>query len=119
MVPTALGLGIELPWAGGIPARVSVEELGLCTTGGNPAVLPAGHIYIGQGHYSHRLQRTKWASPFSPGIHGNAAECVSFYLDHIWKQGLADQVKKLQGMTLVCDCRLKEPCTGDALAAEF
>ena len=28
MIPTALGLGIKLPRAGGIPARVSAEELG-------------------------------------------------------------------------------------------
>ena len=119
MIPTALGLGIKPPWVGGIPARVSIDELGLETTKGKPAELPAGHVYIGQGHYSHRLMKTKWASPFLPGIHGTASDCVGFYLDHIRKQDLVDQIKELQNMTLVCDCRLGEPCTGDALAAEF
>ena len=121
MIPTALGLGIKPPWAGGIPARISIEELDfrIKTTRGKPAELPAEHVYIGQGHHSHRLIRNKWASPFLPGIHGTASDCVGFYLDHIRKQGLVDQIQELQGMTLVCDCRPGEPCTGDALAAEF
>ena len=134
MIPMALGLGIELPQAGGIPAHVAVKDLDGWnldgktqgstseedhdTTGGEPAELPAGHVYIGQGHRWHRLRRTKWASPFLPGVHGTASDCVGFYLDHIRKRDLVEQIKELQGKTLVCDCKPGEPCTGDALAAE-
>jgi hypothetical protein len=119
MIPMAHGLGIQPPRAGGIPARVSAKEVGLETIRGKPAELPAGHVNIGQGHYSHRLQKTKWASPFLPGIHGSASECVAQYLDHIWKHGLVIQIEELRGATLVCDCEPGVPCTGDALAAGF
>jgi hypothetical protein len=68
MLPMARGLSIQLPRAGGIPAQVSANEVGLGTTRGKQAELPAGHVYIGRGHYPYRLQKNKWAAPLQPGI---------------------------------------------------
>ena len=123
MIPTALGLGISPPQADGIPIRRSVSELGLHTARRflhtKPAELPQNYIYIGQGHHSHRLKKTKWASPFLPGVHGTAVECVGLYLDHLSKAGLMGCIQELRGKVLVSDCGPDEPCTGDALAAEF
>ena len=77
MVPMALSLGIKAARAGSIPARVSALELGLQTVAGKPTVLPPRHSYIGQASHRHQLARTKWASPFMPGRHSSASECVA------------------------------------------
>ena len=111
MVPMALELGILLPHADGVLKRVKAFN--------KIKKLPLDHIYIGQGSSAHSVMPTKWSSPFSPGVHGSASECVALYLDHIWKQGLMDQIEELRGMTLVCDCEPDEPCRGDALTAAF
>ena len=118
MLPMALGLGIDPPHAGGIPVRRSTDEVHQHSPGGGSKDLPPDHVYVGQGRGPHELQRSKWASPFVPGSHGTATECVCFYLDHLRKTELLGDIHELLGKTLVSDQKPGEPCIKDALAAE-
>lgn len=54
---------------------------------------------------SHRLKRTKWASPFTPG---HDAPLVM--------EKLGNSLQELQGVTLVCDCQHGGLCEADMLA---
>ena len=119
MLPTAISSGLDVPEdvIHGVPKRPTVTELGLRTTEGKPAQLQAEELYI--GHFHHRLQRTKWASPFIVGQHGNVQQCLAKCIDHVRPGGLAEDIHELRSMTLVCDCPPVSPCIGDALALEF
>ena len=121
MVPTALKLGLKAPGtdANGVPGRASVAEKQLHTRFGAPATLAENEIYIGAGHFSHRLKTTKWASPFIVGQDGSAQRCVALYMDHARSVGLLKDILELKGKTLICDCPEGILCTGDALALEF
>lgn len=67
-------------------------------------VLSDGQL-VGQGHHSHRLKRTKWASPFTPG------HDVPLVMEN-----LGSSLQELQGVTLVCDCQHGGLCEADMLA---
>ena len=75
-------------------------------------------VYVGQGHHSHRLKRTKWASPFVAGQHGSVTDCMVLYVGHLHKTGLIQQISELQGMRLLSDCRAEVPCVAHVLMAE-
>ena len=108
MMPMALQLGINvahMPGAGGIPARKSTQAAaGMVTVAGKPAQLKADEVYVGQGLFSHRLRKTKWASPFHVGRDGTAQECVRKYTDWLHRRGPISHIEELVGKTLVCDC---------------
>ncbi|CAE7812806.1 unnamed protein product [Symbiodinium sp. CCMP2592] len=78
-------------------------------------LLPPGAIYIGQGHHSHRLPRTKWAAPMVAGHDCSFDEFLPRYVQHI-KDNLGDQLPELFGKTLVVDEITAWPSEGDALA---
>ena len=117
MLPMALALGLEvtrqprqvallnLPTRRRMPPR-----LGVCLT--------ADEIYIGPGHHSHRQRTTKWASPFFPGQHGSAADCLALYADYLRSRGLIPQIGELYGMRLLSDRSAEVPCVADVLIAE-
>ena len=77
--------------------------------------LPAGAIYVGQGHHSHRLPTTCWKSPFVAGHDCAPDEVMPLYIDHI-KRNFDQELHSLLGKTLVCDCAEDELCEADVLA---
>ena len=113
MLVTALHMGLR-------PAEARARGVPLrCVAGDIPdRVLPADHIYIGQGHFSHRWPVGPWTNPFIPGRDGTSFETVILYMQWIRDQHhlLAD-LHQLRGMTLVCDCSHSQLCHGDVLAA--
>ena len=78
--------------------------------------LPAGCIYVGRGHHSHRLQTTEWKAPVVPGFDCSDDEWVCRYVDFICNSPLWDKLPQLQGSTLVCDCPWQSLCEADLLA---
>ena len=77
--------------------------------------LPSGHVYVGQGHHSHRLPVTKWASPFVPGHSCSGSDWLPLYVEHIIQHFEADS-HELCGCVLACDCPLEATCEADVLA---
>ena len=112
MTPTALGLGLE-PLDAAEAARV--PKRGVVTDYLVEGHLPEGVVYVGRGHHSHRLKRSKWACPYVPGHHCAADEWAPRYIEHIALH-LWDNLGELQGHTLVCDCPVEVYCERDVLA---
>ncbi|CAE7815841.1 unnamed protein product [Symbiodinium sp. CCMP2592] len=113
MAPLALSLGLTPPCdeeANRIPQRRAVAEIQR-----EDGSLPPGAIYVGQGHHSHRLPRTKWAAPMVAGHDCPFDEFLPRYVQHI-KDNLGDQLPELFGKTLVVDEITAWPSEGDALA---
>ncbi|CAE7538614.1 unnamed protein product [Symbiodinium sp. CCMP2592] len=111
MAPLAISLGLTPPEeANRIPQRRAVAEIQR-----EDGLLPPGAIYIGQGHHSHRLPRTKWAAPMVAGHDCSFDEFLPRYVQHI-KDNLGDQLPELFGKTLVVDEITAWPSEGDALA---
>lgn len=79
MAPLAISLGLrplDEAEASRIPLRAVVADV-IAEEG----VLPAGHLYVGVGSHSHRLQTTKWASPAlatAPRTNGWCAMLTTF-----------------------------------------
>ena len=78
--------------------------------------LPPNHVYVGQGRGSHRLAKTKWASPVIPGLNSQSNDWLWHYVAHIYESGLVNDLRELQGKVLVCDCPFCDPCEADVLA---
>ena len=119
MLPMAIQM--QLPGIHGItprwlPTRISskclVKEIRGREEGKNDhrgkkerVTLPADSVYVGQGHFLARFTTTKWTSPFTEGVHGQAAECILKYVGHIRSSELVHQVAELHGKRLVCECQ--------------
>ena len=80
--------------------------------------LPALHVYVGPGHHRHRLRRTKWAPPLTPGHDCSLEEWLPRYVEHVYSN-LVDDLGELKGVTLVCDCQHGGVCEADMLAGRF
>ena len=115
MAPLALGLGLYPPdpsEAARIPRRAQDPQVDLIEKG----KLPPNHVYVGQGRGSHRLAKTKWASPVIPGLNSQSNDWLWHYVAHIYESGLVNDLRELQGKVLVCDCPFCDPCEADVLA---
>ena len=113
MTPLALSLRLaplDAEEAARVPVRARVEEV-LQPDG----QLPANHVYVGQGHHSHRLPLSIWASPFTAGHDCSEDDWFCLYVNHVCSQ-LWDQLPSLHGTTLVCDCPWQSLCEADLLA---
>ncbi|CAE7685749.1 unnamed protein product, partial [Symbiodinium microadriaticum] len=114
--PLAVTLGIQPGTSGAfalVPARRSVSEV-LRDDG----TLPWRHLYIGQGHHSHRLARTVWASPFVAGHNCSFEESLPRYVQYVRKH-LWHLLPALAGQVLVVDVVTSFPSEADALAGLF
>ena len=105
-VAAFLGLSIS---ADG-PIRVQASDVWTKQDG-----LAPDAIYIGHGHFSHRLAATDWECPFRVGRDGSPHEVVLQYLQHLNEHVTADQIASLAHLRLACDCPPAEFCHGDAL----
>ena len=114
MAPLAVVLGL----AGG---ALQAERPGLPVRAFVPDVLasrdslPEHCVYVGRGSFHHRLQGTKWKSPWTPGHNCATDDWLALYIQHIRTSDLWHQLAELQGQTLVCDCPLHQMCEADAL----
>ena len=70
MVSTAIQVGLLPPQARqqGCPQRVHVQEVLLADH-----TLPPDVIYVGYGHFRHRLPVSNWVNPFKVGVDGSHA----------------------------------------------
>eukprot|EP00435_Cladocopium_sp_Y103_P040697 s950_g11.t1 len=116
MVPLAVSLGLTaaLQSRPGLPVRATVEAKQVA-----PDQLATGCIYVGRGSFHHRLQTTKWRSPWTPGHNCDTSEWLSLYVQHIRTSNLWEQLEELHSCTLVCDCPLTEMCEADVLVGLF
>ena len=116
MAPTALALGLR-PHADdfpGMPIRVHIHDVLLADHS-----LPDDVIYIGHGHFSHRLSPTRWENPFRVGRDGTQVDTILQFIHHWAYSPLAQEVPELSGKKLACDCQLTDPCHGDVIAAHY
>ena len=114
MAPLALGLGLYPPdprEAARIPRRAQVDDVIL-----EKGKLPPNHVYVGQGRGSHRLAKTKWASPVIPGLNSQSNDWLWHYVAHLYTSNLVGDLHELYGKVLVCDCPFCDPCEADVLA---
>ena len=91
--PLAVTLGIQPGTSSAfavVPAKRSVSEV-LRDDG-----------YIGQGHHSHRLARTVWASPFVAGHNCSFEESLPRYVQYV-RTHLWHLLPELAGQVLVVD----------------
>ena len=116
MIPMALSIGLNIGKfvAGKAADILPVRKVMQPTTKGD---LGERNLYVGQGHYTHRQPTSKWATPFWDGQHGTKEECLIKYGEHLRESGLIDEVWKLRGHSLWCDCPYSEPCVADILIA--
>ena len=120
MIPQALALGLEVPLSfspEGLPVRGQVSPGP--TDGVARRPLQEHEVYVGSGHHSHKYRCSKWASPFTPGLHGTREDTLVRYVDHLHGTGLVDDIASLRGMTLLCDCPPSVACVADVLVAEY
>ena len=123
MIPQALALGLEIPLSFSperLPVRGQVPprpEGGGTKGEGEP--LQGHEVYVGSGHHSHKYRCSKWASPFTPGLHGTREDTLVQYVDHLHSTGLVGDIGSLRGMTLLCDCPPNVACVADVLVAEY
>ncbi|CAE7330632.1 unnamed protein product, partial [Symbiodinium sp. CCMP2456] len=111
--PLAISLGLrpaQIPGAAELPVRALAED-----TVVGKGVLPSGCIYVGQGNYQHRLPTSQWRSPWVAGLNCDPAERLTPYAEFILTE-LWNELDRLCGMTLLCDCPLDVPCEADVLA---
>ena len=99
MLPTAVFVGLTGQSIGSpqTPTRVLISDVAIVERG-QPTQLPADVVYVGHGHFSHRLASGRWATPFKIGQHGSTFE-----------------ISQLSGKRLACDCPLNQPWHADAL----
>ncbi|CAJ1339037.1 unnamed protein product [Effrenium voratum] len=65
--------------------------------------LPPDVAYVGQGHHSHRVPRSQWASPFVQGHTCTTDDWLPLYVDFVLAN-LQAELPALQGKRLACDC---------------
>ena len=81
------------------PSRVHVHDVwSKCQD------LPADVVYIGHGHFSHRLPVRVWECPFRVGRDGSPHEVVINFLDWFQKSKLSKRLPELTRKRLACDC---------------
>ena len=115
MISTAIQIGLLPPQARkqGCPTRVHIADV---LSADNQ--LPAD-VYVGYGHFRHRLPVTEWVNPFKLGIDGSHAAVFMRFLDH-WKVFQTHHyLYDLKGKRLACDCLPHEPCHADILVAYY
>eukprot|EP00435_Cladocopium_sp_Y103_P060929 s497_g22.t1 len=113
MAPMAAMLGLTAPLAEnrpGLPERSSLEAAMQ-----SKDTLKSGYLYVGRGHFQHRLTTTKWASPWTPGHNCEASEWLARYIIHVRTSNLWDALPELQNLQLVCDCPMNQLCEADIL----
>ena len=79
------------------------------------ASLPTDVVYIGHGHFRHRLPCSKWENPFVEGRDGSPHEVLLRYMEWFPSSPLFQQLHELRGMTLACDCSPDQFCHGGPL----
>jgi len=116
MAPTALALGLrpESDQFTDMTVRVHVHDVLQ-----SDRTLPDDVIYIGHGHFSHRLSPSKWENPFRVGRNGTQVDTVLQFINHWASSPLAHEVHELSGKRLACDCQSADPCHGDVIAAQY
>ena len=116
MGPTALSLGLkpEGPEFSDMPIRVHIHDVLL-----PDKTLPADVVYIGHGHFTHRLSPSKWENPFRVGTHGTHVDTILQFINHWEASPLAQEVIELAGKRLACDCNSTDPCHGDVISAHY
>ena len=112
MGPTALQLGFR---PGGqefasLPTRVHVTDVLDASH-----QLPSDVVYVGHGHFSHRLSPIIWENPFRVGRDGAHVGTLFHYINHLPSSPLVDKLDDLDGMRLACDCPLNQPRHVDVL----
>ena len=116
MISTAIQIGLLPPHAHqrGCPRRVHVADV---LSSDNQ--LPTDVVYVGYGHFKHRLPVTEWVTPFKVGVDGSHAAVFMRFLDH-WKVFQTQHsLSTLEGKRLACDCLPHEPCHADILVAYY
>ena len=118
MLPTAVFVGLTGQSIGSpqTPARVLISDVAIIERG-QPTQLPADVVYVGHGHFSHRLSSGRWATPFKIGQHGSAFEALTRFISWFPSSPQAQHISQLDGKRLACDCPLNQPCHADALVA--
>ena len=107
MTPLALTLGL-MPLDPSERSRVPEVDIA-------SGLVPAGHVYVGAGHHSTRIQRTKCSPPFTPGHDCRPDEFLPRYL-HFVCDSLIDDLSELIGQILVYDTSPSMPSAADVLA---
>ena len=116
MVSTAIQVGL-LPLQArqqGCPQRVHVQDVLLADH-----TLPSDVIYVGYGHFRHRLPVSKWVNPFKVGVDGSHATVFMRFLANWTRYHELNALQELQGKRLACDCLPQEPCHADILVALY
>ncbi len=117
MEPLAVSLGMEPTVLTGVraPNWVGMDDFDDYQPGGarHGQNLPAGVVYVGQGHHSHRFPRTRWASPLIAGVDGTREECMVLCADRLCRSGLHEHLEELGGKRLLCDCGGDQACVAD------
>ena len=118
MLPTAVFVGLTGQSIGSpqTPTRVLISDVAIVERG-QPTQLPADVVYVGHGHFSHRLASGCWATPFKIGQHGSAFETLTRFISWFPSSSQAQHISQLGGKRLACDCPLNQPCHADALVA--
>ena len=114
MTPMAISLGLEPldpQEAARVPKRGRVAEWLT-----EDRSLPAGCVYVGRGHHSHRLATTCWKCLVVPGHDCSLEEWALKYIEQVCNSSLADKLPSLLGKVLVCDCPWQDLCEADLLA---
>eukprot|EP00435_Cladocopium_sp_Y103_P021191 s84_g5.t1 len=112
MAPLAISLGLrplDPDKASRVPQRACVSDVLV------EGSLPVGHVYVGMGNHAHRLQTTKWRSPWQVGVDCTPQDWLPLYVQYI-RETMWDDLSELEGCTLVCDCPLSQLCEADLLA---
>ena len=92
MAPMAIALGLQPldpDEAARVPKRALVDDVLV------DGSLPALHVYVGPGNHRHRLRRTKWASPLTPGHDCSLDEWLPRYVEHVY-DNLIDDLGELE-----------------------
>ncbi len=98
----------------GCPRRVHVaDELS------SDRQMPAVVVYVGYGHFKHRLPVTEWVNPFKGGVDGSHAAVFMRFLDHWEVFQTQHSLAKLEGKRLARDCLPHEQCHADILVAYY
>ena len=115
MLPTAVFVGLTGQSIGSpqTPTRVLISDVAIVERG-QPTQLPADVVYVGHGHFSHRLASGRWATPFKIG---SAFETLTRFISWSPFCPQAQHISQLSGQRLACDCPLNQPCHADAFVA--
>ena len=60
--------------------------------------------------------RSKWSAPHIPGHSCRSTDWLLLYAQLLFSSGLVTDLHELEGLTLVCDCPMSQPCEADVLA---